>query len=261
MCVAVVHGDPDANDNYCSGQQSGNQQAEDSNLGPVKLEQIDEKTDCPGGTGVQWFPTQMATLNAGGKYTLTFSVTTCGNAYQRKNAAWIDFNGNNVFDNWEKIGEADVGATAGANLVNFPFTVPSLTSTTNTSAANTMWVTGTQFTRMRVVVVENGFDPMDPCLQFPYGGMKDFPITLGTGGGLDIGGILLIVVFVGGLAGLGVTVVVCWKLKQINPKEFMMERVLAPTKTFCGLAKSGCLFVAHKMKCVKKGETGDYDEL
>lgn len=267
ICVAsLALGSPSPFSPYCAGQSPGNQQTEDSNLGPVKLDgsgsSIDEKTNCPGGIGVQWFPTQIANLAPGSSYTLSFDVTTCGNAYQRKNAAWIDFNGNNVFDSWEKIGEADVGATAGSNVVTFEFIVPKAISAKGSDAINTAYKSpdGQPNTRLRVVVVENGFDPMDPCLAFPYGGLKDFPIVIG-GGGLDVGGILLIVVLVGGLVGLGVAVLVFWKVKQVPPKEFLAERVMTPCVSFCQLAKGGVLFLAHKMKCAKKGETGDYDEL
>lgn len=253
---------------YCPGQQAGNQQAEDSNLGPVKLvgdsQTIDNKDNCPGGTGVQVFWNQQADLSPGGEYTLTLDVTTCGNAYQRKNAAWIDFNGNQKYDDWEKIGEQDVGATPGDNILSFKFKVPATSSKINSSNENVAWLSpdGKNNTMLRVMVVENGFDPMDPCLQFPYGGLKDFPILIGgSGGALDGGAIFLLILFCGGLVGLLVITLVFWKVKQVAPKDFLTESVLGPIKTFFGLVKSGVMFMLFKCKCSKKGESGDYEEL
>lgn len=250
---------------YCD---AGNQQAEDSNLGPVTLvgegDKIADDHNCPGGTGVQFEANQKATLSPGSKYELKFDVTTCDNGYARKNAAWIDWNGNEKFDDWEKIGEQDVG-DAGKDApqhLTFSFTVPSkvVSAPSNANGVVLKSKGSTASSRLRVMVVENGFDPMDPCLVFPYGGVKDFPIIIGSGG-LDPGGILLIVVFSTLFVGFFVAMGVCFKVKQVPPKEFISEKVVPPLAAFGSLVRAGCLFTAYKLKIKKGGDGTDYDEL
>jgi hypothetical protein len=251
---------------YCD---AGNQQAEDSNLGPVQLQgegdKIDDTHNCPGGTGVQYEADKKATLAPGGTYELKFDVTTCDNGYARKNAAWIDFNGNEKFDEWEKIGEQDVGDADKDHPqhLTFKFNVPSKTvpKPSNEEGVVLKSSGSTPTSRLRVMVVENGFDPMDPCLVFPYGGVKDFPILIGSASEVDTGGLLLIIVVSVAFVGFFVAMGLCFKLKQVTPKEFVTEKVLPPVTYFCTLVKAGCLFTAYKLKIKKGGDGTDYDEL
>lgn len=245
--VACVAGE------YCPGAQSGNQEAQDSNLGNVVMGSMEQKGDCNDKEiGIQWFPKSIAYVNAGSTSEMTVQVITCGHGYERKTAAWVDLNGNQVFEDWEKFGESDVGAIEKPVLVTWKFKVPSKTSSKVTSEkAVYLSPDGKPNTRMRIMVVENGFDPMDPCLQFPYGAVKDFPIVLQLAG-LDIGAILLITVFVCAFVGFFVAMGVFYKVKQVPPQEFVKEKFLPPVTTFCGLVKDGVLFTAFKCKCTKK---------
>lgn len=246
---------------YCPGKNPGNQQAQDSSLGNVVMEGTEHKGGCPGGTNIQWFPKTQFTVSAGASHSITIQVITCGNSYARTSAVWIDFNGNQKFETWEKVGEAKVDPVKDPVLVTMEFKSPSKTSSKVTDAkAMYLSPNNKPNSRMRVQVVENGFDPMDPCLQFPYGAVQDFPV-ISVSGGLDLGSILLIVAAVCTFVGFFAAMAVFFHFKKVPPMDFVKETFLPPVATFCGLVKAGALFTAHKCKSIKKGESADYNEL
>jgi len=184
---------------YCN---AGNTVVGDSNLGLVHLagvqgNSIVDDTNCPGGTGVVDLTTKKASLQPGGTYTLNFQATTCDAGWARMGYAHIDYNGNGVYDESEKLGQINVDNRGTPIDIAFPFSPPCVGEGT---------VVGT--TRMRVFVVESGF-VANPCLVFSYGGVKEFSIELiaspgakcggsdmSTGGGLSGGSKFLITIFV-----------------------------------------------------------------
>jgi hypothetical protein len=160
---------------YCA---AGPTSVQDSNIGEVTLEGIDDAVNCPGVTGVQVNLNEKASLTIGKEYTLTYHVTTCGGPYNRASGAWIDFNANQVFDDDELLGGGIQHTTTNPDEVQtVTFTVPS----TATPVAGT---------RLRVMVQESSAQTLDSCAVFAYGGVKDFAIDL-TAGGLSGGWIFI----------------------------------------------------------------------
>jgi len=156
---------------YCS---AGNTVVGDSHLGAVSLvgeggENIDDRTDCPGGRGVVDLTNLKATLQPGGNYTLNFQATTCDTGWARLAYAYIDFNNNDVYDPSELLGVEQVDNRVVPYNVAFNFRVPCLLKGS---------VSGV--TRMRVFVVESGV-MANPCLSFAYGGVKEFSIGIVNG--------------------------------------------------------------------------------
>jgi len=125
-------------------------------------------------------------VSPGQGYTLTYDVTTCGGTYTRVSAAWIDWNQNFVFDAGEMLA-APSTTTLALQTISTTFTVPS-------DAVNGQ-------TRLRVMVQERSTATLGPCDPFGYGGVKDFTIQVGKGGGGSAGGssgalaVLLIMIF------------------------------------------------------------------
>ena len=157
---------------YC--MSGGPTSTADSNVESVQLTGASGNisyTGCPGVLGVQDLTgSSSVTLNAGANYTVTVDFGTCGGNYSGAGQAWIDFNGDGVFDQSETL-----GTWAGippANPVPMNFTVP----------ANAL--TGT--TRMRVMQHEAGSIPLDPCATFTWGSVVDFTVIIS--GGVDCSG-------------------------------------------------------------------------
>lgn len=151
---------------YC---QAGPTSAQDSNLGEVKLQQIDNKVDCPGQTGTQDHTDESATLVPGRTYTITWMVTTCGGPYNRASVAWIDWSGAGNWDNPTPLGDVQHTGDTPSEQKSLTFTVPSDA------------VIGK--TRMRVMVQESSAQTLLPCGVFAYGGVKDFSIQISSSGG------------------------------------------------------------------------------
>jgi hypothetical protein len=107
---------------------------------------------------------QSTILNAGMSYTATVKFGSCGNYYSGVGSAWIDFNGNGVFENLEVIGTWQ-GNTE--TQLDYNFTVPA-------GAQNGV-------TRMRVIQQEGATLPMNPCATFSWGSAVDFGIEIGNG--------------------------------------------------------------------------------
>jgi len=139
----------------------------DSNLGSVNLigktTSIDETSACPGTIGVIDATNMVADLVAGKTYTLNYQVISCGDAFPVLSGAWIDFNGNFQFDSNEILGSL----TTLVGNIQRTFTVP------NTSDVSY------GLTRLRVQVQETSGVTLNPCASFPYGGTKDFTISIG----------------------------------------------------------------------------------
>jgi len=148
---------------YCS---SGPTTTVDSNLGATTLTgdtlKIDDVTNCPGSIGPKDLTSSQADLS-GKTYTLTTTVTTCGNSFPTLSGAWIDWNQNQVFDSDETLGPFTTSKAA----VSWNFTVP--------SAA----VSGS--TRLRVQAQETQATTLNPCSSFPYGATKDFTVVVNRG--------------------------------------------------------------------------------
>jgi len=144
--------------NYCN---SGPTTTVDSNLGAVALNgdgsSIADETNCPGTIGPKDLTAQKADLGLGKAYKLIYVVTTCGNSFPTLSGAWIDYNGNQLFDEDEKL-----GAFSSAKNVETDFVVPEVAK----SGA----------TRLRVQVQETQATTINPCATFPYGATKDFTV-------------------------------------------------------------------------------------
>ena len=146
---------------YCSGGPSS---TADSNVESVALAGNSTSINfngCPGVLGVQNV-SQSADLGTGMNYTLDVQFGTCGGNYPGVGEAWIDFNGNGVYEASESVGTWQ--GTPPVALSQFNFTVPM-------SA-----VQGS--TKMRVAQAENGSLPMDPCATFIWGSIMDFNINI-----------------------------------------------------------------------------------
>jgi hypothetical protein len=144
---------------------------------------IADETNCPGEVGMIDLTAQKAAIQPGGTYNLNFQATTCGSGWARLAYAFIDFNGDGVYGQNELLGQQNVDNRQTPVDVTFPIVPP---------CAGEGSVVGT--TRMRVFIVESGFNP-NPCLTFSYGGVKEFSIeiisspgALCGGSDMDVGG-------------------------------------------------------------------------
>lgn len=149
---------------YCSGGPSS---TADSNVESVALAGNSTNINfigCPGVTGVQNV-SQSADLGTGMTYTLDVQFGTCGGNFGGVGEAWIDFNGNGVYEASESVGTWQ--GTPPVALSQFNFTVP-------LSA-----IQGS--TKMRVAQAENASLPMDPCATYTWGSMMDFNIEIVEG--------------------------------------------------------------------------------
>jgi len=121
---------------------------------------------CPGVVGVQDLTALSTSLNAGGTYTITIQFGTCGGNYTGKGQAWIDYNGDGIFDPAESLGTWE--GIPPTPLSTFTFTVPA-------GSQN-----GT--TRMRVTQQEGATSlPLNPCASFSWGSVMDFSINISNG--------------------------------------------------------------------------------
>ncbi len=150
---------------YCVS--GGPSQTADSNTERVILNGISSSinyTGCPGQMGVEDLTTiQQVTLAANSSYIVAIKFGTCGGNFAGHGEAWIDFNGNGIFETNESI--AQWQGTPPMTMQNFNFIVP--------AAA----VSG--ITRMRVMQHEgaSGF-PLDPCASFTWGSVVDFSVII-----------------------------------------------------------------------------------
>jgi len=151
---------------YCN---SGPTSTIDTQLGQVTFrgdsKDIVETTECPGGTGPVNFTNLTADLTVGNSYEITYNVTTCSNVYPVVSSAWIDFNQNQVWDQWEQI----FPFSKRMGMQAYSFKVPK-------STPSEVVREGT--TRLRLQVQEIGGDSIEPCTIFAFGGTKDFSIQI-----------------------------------------------------------------------------------
>ncbi|MBD3635919.1 MAG: T9SS type A sorting domain-containing protein [Crocinitomicaceae bacterium] len=125
-------------------------------------------TGCPGVTGLDdQTATQSVNLSANSSYTLNVQFGTCGGNWSGSGEAWIDFNGNQLFETGESIGTWQ--GTPPTALSSFTFTVPS--NCVNGSV------------RMRIIQQENSTPPLNPCGTFTWGCAIDFTVVLSGGSG------------------------------------------------------------------------------
>lgn len=121
---------------------------------------------CPGVVGVQDLTALSTGLNAGSTYTISIQFGTCGGNYTGKGQAWIDFNGDGIFDPAESLGTWE--GIPPTPLSTFTFTVPA-------GSQNGM-------TRMRVTQQEAASSlPLNPCASFSWGSVMDFSINISNG--------------------------------------------------------------------------------
>ncbi|MEN9399842.1 MAG: hypothetical protein RL632_943 [Bacteroidota bacterium] len=121
---------------------------------------------CPGVIGVQDLTALSTSLNAGSTYTISIQFGTCGGNYTGKGQAWIDYNGDGIFDPAESLGTWE--GIPPTPLSTFTFTVPA-------GSQN-----GT--TRMRVTQQEGASSlPLSPCASFSWGSVMDFSINISNG--------------------------------------------------------------------------------
>lgn len=150
---------------YCTG---GPSQTIDSNLESAVLVGATGSinyTGCPGVTGVEEYFSEVTYLDAGQQYTLDVLFGTCGGNFSGAGEAWIDFNGDQVFDPSESIGTWS--GTPPTAISNFTFNVPAGVSN--------------GLTRMRINQQEGGVLPLDPCATFTWGSSTDFYVYLQNG--------------------------------------------------------------------------------
>jgi len=124
---------------------------------------------------VRYFiPIFLPTLLQEKTYDLTINVSTCESWFALLSAAWIDFNQNNQYDAWEQI----VSFSSATGVSTRSFTVPS------TNGSQQVLVGAT---RLRVQVQETTQNFIDPCMEFSYGGTKEYLVII-TGGDYCVSG-------------------------------------------------------------------------
>ncbi len=153
---------------YCTN--GGPTSTFDSELGAINLvgatTSISIAQTCPGITGVDDLTaSQSADLIAGNSYSLSVEFSDCGGgSFSGVGEAWIDWNMDDAFSTGESVGTWSGSPTTTSN---FNFSVP------------TFVCPGT--TRLRVMQVESGSLPLNPCASFSYGTVMDFSILLSGG--------------------------------------------------------------------------------
>ncbi|MEX2484202.1 MAG: choice-of-anchor J domain-containing protein, partial [Brumimicrobium sp.] len=124
-------------------------------------------TGCPGVAGVEDQTSEIIDLVPGQSYSIDVTFGTCGGNYAGAGEAWIDFDGDEVFDPaTESVGTSSgtPGTAPWDAPVTFNFTVPAGA------------VLGS--TRLRVMQQEGGTLPLDPCASFSWGSTIDFGVNI-----------------------------------------------------------------------------------
>jgi len=151
---------------YCNCGPTTNM---DAQLGPVLLvgehKNVRENTGCPGGIGPVNFTNLIADVIRENSYVLNYSVITCNGLYPVTSTAWIDWNQNKIFDQWEQI----IPLSQSIGNLSVPFKVPISTPCEEVQLG---------ITRMRVQVQETAAPNIFPCTMFAFGGTKDFSIEV-----------------------------------------------------------------------------------
>lgn len=122
---------------------------------------------CPAVTGVEFYTAENVTLNAGSSYVLGAKFGTCGGNFSSVAEAWIDFDGNGIFEPSESV--LTWSGVPPQPLNNYVITVPAGAITGGT--------------RMRVMQAESSTLPLNPCASFTWGSVTDFNVVIQ--GGVD----------------------------------------------------------------------------
>lgn len=125
----------------------------------VQLEDIVNDSDS---RGYSDFTSMSARIYIGGTYTL-YAVNASHHT-NNKLKAWIDWNGDETFDNDTEVVEFDYPARALSVLGNATFTVP---DDAKLGA-----------TRLRIILTD--FDDPEPCGDFYYGEVEDYTVVIGA---------------------------------------------------------------------------------
>jgi hypothetical protein len=151
---------------YCSG---GPTSSFDGEISAVQLtgqtSSINYAQICPGTIGVNnQRANHSADLIIGNSYTLNVNYGTCDFEYTSMGTAYIDWNGNGIFEPAEAVGTTI--ATMPPFSASYTFTVPPFA------------IPGT--TAMRVIMWETTIEPLplNPCGTFGFGSMIDFNIQI-----------------------------------------------------------------------------------
>ena len=147
----------------------GPSQTADSNLEWLTLVGISGSisyTGCPGVIGVEEYLSETVFLNAGANYTVNLQFGTCSQYnFAGVGEAWIDFNGNYIFEPSESIGTWQDTPPSPASAFNFTVPMSALLGQS----------------RMRVVQHENGTLPINPCGTFTWGSVTEFSVYISSG--------------------------------------------------------------------------------
>jgi len=121
---------------------------------------------CPTVIGPQDFTNLQADVTISHAYTITYSVLSCnGTQNPIASTAWIDWNQNSAFEEWEQIIIGNMQYGNISEIFKVPVSTPE-------------WVVKSGKTRLRVQVQETSSLPLDPCYVFRFGGTKDFSIIV-----------------------------------------------------------------------------------
>jgi hypothetical protein len=156
---------------YCT--TVGPSQTGDSNTESVILNGVSggiSYTGCPGVVGLEDLTaTQQVVLSANNSYNILCQFGTCSGSFSSHGEAWIDFNGNEIFEPNESILQWQDAQPMTAPQ-SFSFNVPA-------GAINGP-------TRLRVTQQEQASSfPLDPCGAFSWGSTADFTVIIQAGTG------------------------------------------------------------------------------
>ncbi len=156
---------------YCAGGPSS---TADSNIEGVSATGENATsltyTGCPGVTGVEDQTAQTIDYVINATYSIDVTFGTCGGNFGGAGEAWIDFDGDQVYDPaTESIGQSSgtPGTAPWDAPVTFTFTVPCTA------------VPGV--TRIRINQEEGGATPLDPCATYNWGSSVEFSVNLIAG--------------------------------------------------------------------------------
>lgn len=150
----------------------GPSQTVDSNIESVILNGVSggiNYTGCPGVVGLEDLTaTQQVGLLANNAYAISCQFGTCGGNFSSHGEAWIDFNGNEIFEPNESILQWQGQPMTAPQIFNFNVPAGAISGPT----------------RLRVVQQEQAASfPLDPCGAFSWGSTTDFTVIIQGGTG------------------------------------------------------------------------------
>ncbi|MDC6470699.1 fibronectin type III domain-containing protein, partial [Flavobacteriales bacterium] len=156
---------------YCTSGGPAN--TTDSNVESVDLTGSNSTsiafTGCPGVAGVVDNTSLSVDLIGDSTYNIDVVFGSCGGYYNSVGEVWIDWSGNQAFDQSESIGIYSPQTPTGNDTTSFTFTVPPF-------ALNGQ-------TRIRVMQYEDWNssgvnNPLDPCASYAWGSVTDFTANI-----------------------------------------------------------------------------------